>query len=198
MFVCSHCLRWRIVIHGGIDGFSRILVFLSCSTNNRASTVLKSFLQAVKKYGLPSRVHSDKGGENVDVSLHMLSHPTRGQGRGTMIVSKSVHNKRIERLWRDLFFQKTSTFYQLFYHLEDCGVLDITNELHLFALHYVFVPRINAQLSEFVDGWCTHKLSSAKHKTPIQLWIMGMQRNAQSDLEVSKEMYGVRKNTILE
>ncbi|KAK3728417.1 hypothetical protein QZH41_012268 [Actinostola sp. cb2023] len=50
--------------------------------------------------------------------------------------------------------------------------------------------RINAQLSEFIAGWCSHGISSAKHKTPMQLWIMGMQSNAQSDLEVSKEMYG--------
>ena len=70
-------------------------------------------------------------------------------------------------------------------------MLDITNELHLFALHYVFLPRINMALSEFVDAWCSHGLSSAKNKTPTQLWIMGMQNNAQSDLTVSKEMYGV-------
>lgn len=33
-----------MVIHGGIDGFTRIPVFLKCSTNNRAETVLDAFL----------------------------------------------------------------------------------------------------------------------------------------------------------
>ena len=44
--------RWRIVIHGGIDGFSRLIVYLHCSTNNRASTVLELFEAGVAKYGL--------------------------------------------------------------------------------------------------------------------------------------------------
>lgn len=57
--------RWQIVIHGGIDGYTRIPVYLRCSDNNRADTVLESFLSAVHEYGLPSRVRSDKGKETL-------------------------------------------------------------------------------------------------------------------------------------
>ena len=43
-----------MMVHGGVDGFSRIPVFLKCSDNNRASTVFQDFIEAVRWYGLPS------------------------------------------------------------------------------------------------------------------------------------------------
>ena len=42
--------------HGGIDGFSCLVVFLAVSNNNRALTVLDKFKKAVEKYGVPVRV----------------------------------------------------------------------------------------------------------------------------------------------
>lgn len=63
-------------------------MFLNASNNNKACTVLKHFLEAVSEYGLPSRVRSDKGGENVDVSAYMLTQ--RGPGRGSMITGNCV------------------------------------------------------------------------------------------------------------
>ena len=43
-------------------------------------------------------------------------------------------------------------FYQLFYHMEECSLLDPSNEIHIFALHYVYLPRINRHLRIFSSG----------------------------------------------
>ena len=71
-------IRWRFVIHGGIDGYSQLPVYLKASTNNQADTVLSRFMDVVQSYGLPSCVHCDRGGENVPVFEFMLNHPERG------------------------------------------------------------------------------------------------------------------------
>ena len=55
------------MIHLGIDGFSRLPVYLKASTNNCSETVLQCFLAAVGAYGLPTCVRCDKGSENVRV-----------------------------------------------------------------------------------------------------------------------------------
>lgn len=79
-----------MVIHGGIDGYSRVPVFLSIANNNRADTVLKAFQGSVSNYGLPLKVRSDKGKENVAVAEYMLT----ARGPGSYITGRSVHNQR--------------------------------------------------------------------------------------------------------
>ena len=64
-------IRWKLVIHVCIDGFSRIVTSLVCASDNRAGTALKAFLSEVKVFGLPARVWGDCGTENVAVAEYM-------------------------------------------------------------------------------------------------------------------------------
>lgn len=103
---------------------------------------------AVEEFGLPSRVHSDHGVENVDVARYMRRAHNYENGR--MLTGLSVYNQRIERLWGDVCRVALSSFQNLFFYIESEGLLLRDSEMHLFALHFVYLPRIDAALEEFV------------------------------------------------
>ena len=87
-FTVVLAVRWGFVVHGGIDGYSRMVVFLRCATNNRSDTVLRAFLEPTEKYLVPSRVRTNRGGENIRVAEWMLTN--MGPGRGSIIQGPSV------------------------------------------------------------------------------------------------------------
>ena len=174
-------IQWRFVIHGGIDGYSRLMMYLKASTNNSANTALNAFLSATEEYGLPSRVRMDRGGENVKIAQFMLDHPERGPHRHSAITGRSIHNQRIERFWRDLFTGCISFFYYFFYSLEEAHIIDV-NDLHdIYALHFVFLPIIQDHLDMFRAGWANHRLRTEGNKTPQQLWTIGFQNAAEEN-----------------
>lgn len=88
-----------------------------------------------------------------------------------MLTGSSVHNQRVERLWRDAYRCVLSLYYQVFYYLEDTELLDPINDIDLFCLHFVYEQRINNSLKAFVDGWNNHGLSTENNRTPIQLFV---------------------------
>lgn len=76
-------IRWGIVIHGFIDGYSRLITGLRASNNNRGETVLDVFLAATRIYGVPSRLRGDHGVENIIIAAWMEAN--RGACRGSYI-----------------------------------------------------------------------------------------------------------------
>lgn len=89
-YLASGLIRWKIVIHGFIDGKSRLVVGIRAHNNNRADTVLKLFLDATFIHGTPSRVRGDHGTENVRVAEWMEEN--QGSGRGSYIWGRFVHS----------------------------------------------------------------------------------------------------------
>ena len=179
-------IRWGLVFHGGIDGYSRKIVYLHCSNNNRADTVVHLFQQAVAENGLPSRVRSDMGVENVDVARFMLHN--RGINRASMITGSSVHNQRIERLWLDVKRGVVQRFQGIFYYLEDQMFLDPLNEVHLYCLQLAFLYRVNAALQEFKFDWNEHPERTAGNLSPNQMFTLVCQVTSMP-IQMKSEMF---------
>lgn len=178
--------RWGFITHGCIDGYSRLIAYAQCRLSATADTVLNLFVPAVKKYGLPSRVRSDHGYENILVAV--LMNVLRGPNRNSHIAGQSVHNQRIERLWRDIYEHVIMIFYDQFYKMESDGTLNPENNLHRFVLQTVYLNEINMRLSTFIEGWNRHKIRTERNLSPRELWISGLLDKYNSN---STGVYGV-------
>ena len=67
--------------------------------------------------------------------------------------------------------------------MEEVGVLDHTDSLDLYSLHFVFIPIIQQQLDVFREGWSHHSLRTEGNRTPLQLWILGLQHMHSQDTD---------------
>ena len=104
-----------------------------------------------------------------------------------------MHNQRIERLWAEVNRVSSAVYKDLFQFLENYGLLDSLDELNLYALHFVFLPRINASLKEFREQWNHHGLCTVSHQSPKALWHTGM-INECHEFEGDTSLYGTDFN----
>jgi hypothetical protein len=61
--------------------------------------------------------------------------------------------------------------------MEDEGILNPSNEQHLAALHYVFLPIINLHLTLFTEGHNRGPISTEQDQSPEPIWFRGMLSN---------------------
>lgn len=110
----------------------------------------------------------------------MLLH--RGTGRHSVLTGRSVHNQRIERFWRDLREGIIDFYKNLFGTLENDYYIDFDDPVMIFCLHYLFLPRINQDLKEYIEIWNSHKIRTAGNHTPYQLLLLNTDRSAALDI----------------
>lgn len=125
----------------------------------------------MNEYGVPSRIRLDGGSEfnHVEFLMNVLN----GEDRASVMRGPSVHNQRIERLWRDVFCKVLDRFYNVFKHMEDHVILDISSPIHMYSLQFVYGTRIQNCLQLWLAAHNNHPIRTERNRTPLQLWHAG-------------------------
>ena len=75
------------------------------------------------------------------------------------------------------------------------------DDIDIYALHYVYIPRVNRSLSAFKEGWNNHGLRTEHGQTPHQLFVAGTLQLHQSGqialdfLGMVDDGYGIDEET---
>jgi hypothetical protein len=94
------------------------------------------------------------------------------RGRTTFIQGLSVFNTRIGRLWRDVRSQFIDKYARIFNYLESHNLLDPSNPLHLYPLHWVYLPLLRRAAQTWVGMYNHHGMSTKglKSAPPLGQW----------------------------
>lgn len=71
----------------------------------------------------------------------------------------------------------SNVYYGILHNLEDEGVLDPSDSIHLFCAQHMFLPRLQKDLDVFRVGWDNHPLRTEQNLSPHQLWTVGLLQN---------------------
>lgn len=127
--------KYGFCIHGGIDGFSRKVMWLDVASSNKNPRIIAHYyLKMLSKYGcMPTLVRSDKGTENVNVaSLQQCLRTGQNDkylGLRSYIKGKNMQNQRVERFWVDLQRLTTGFYMEFFKNMVEQKALDLDNPL---------------------------------------------------------------------
>ena len=59
-------------------------------------------------------------------------------------------------------------------HYVILGMICCDDDLNLFILHYIYLPRINHTINIFIDSWNNHPVRTMKNWSPRKIWTNGM------------------------
>lgn len=95
-----------------------------------------------------------------------------GNRRNPFSQGPSTRNQRIERLWRDVRKDVVMRFSGRSDRMEGDGLLNTDDALHIYALHFVYLPLLQMAINQSVASWNSHNLSSKNTRghSPAKQW----------------------------
>jgi hypothetical protein len=169
-------LRFGFAIHGGIDVFSRCILWLRVGISNKdPETILAYYLDALKEHAnsghgmyyicyllmvvsVPAKIRTDFGSETYDLyaaqtALHQFGN---SDPNASFSFGKSTHNQRIESLWSQFirqYEQRWRDYFHTLEHNQDWRKGDQNDEA---ALLYVYMPILREEISRYRTQYNSH------------------------------------------
>lgn len=151
-------------IHGGIDGFSRFILWLNlCSSNKDPKIVSNYYLNHVKNIGgAPRKVVADRGTENIYIAA---AHRFFRQSEDSFVYGRSISNQRIESWWSMLRRSCTNWWINFFRDLVESRIYDLTSNLHVECAKFCFGKIIQNDLDKIRNTWNNHRIRRSQNTT---------------------------------
>ena len=71
------------------------------------------------------------------------------------------------------------------------GVLDPDDEVDLFTLHCLYLPRINSSLKEFSKAWNKHPVRTEENWSPYKIWLNSIIRSELLVANMDVDSFGI-------
>lgn len=161
--------QFGFAIHGCVDGFSRMVLWLEvATTNNDPKVTAYYYLNTAKSLKfLPTILRCDKGSENGLIGLLQVClrkhHPDKFAGENSFVQGKSTRNQRIESYWGRMRQHTVDYYIQLFKCMQERNLFNGSN-LHIKCLQFCFGPLIKYDLNSNKELWNQHHIK----KQPAQ------------------------------
>lgn len=178
--------HWGFPIHGGIDGFSRKILWLQVTRSNNSPNIIASYFVSTvsEQGGCPVELITDLGTENgLAASIQGFFRDNPDAHRYV----SSPRNQRIESWWS--FFSKShsSWWRNFFSDLEFQGIVDTSSEISMECLWFCFNKVVQEELDAVKEQWNTHRIRKSRHDTvpgrPDSLYFLPQLHGALDNLK---------------
>ena len=183
-------------VHGGIDGFSRKMLWLKVErSNNSPEKIASLYLNAVNEFdGCPIELITDLGTKNglaASIQSYFRDDPDAHR------YVPSPRNQRIESWWSSFAKQRTMWWRSFFQDLEFQSILDLSSEIHKEALWYCFANVLRRDFDFVKHHWNTHRIRKSRHNTvagrPDSLYFLptlhGGENNLKKEISKREQIY---------